>query len=78
MEQQRIRVIVPATTANMGPGFDTLGMALGLYNIVELESTTDGRITVSVEGEGAGELPCDESNLVCRLPPGSGSKWIFP
>ena len=66
MEQQRVRVIVPATTANMGPGFDTLGMALGLYNIVELESTTDGRITVSVEGEGAGELPCDESNLVCR------------
>jgi len=43
-----IRVQIPATTANMGPGFDTLGMALKLYNIVELEETRTG-LQIDVE-----------------------------
>jgi homoserine kinase len=52
----------PATTANLGPGFDCVGVALDLWNELEV---TDGEGVV-VEGEGAGELPADESNLVVR------------
>jgi homoserine kinase len=60
-----VRIRVPATSANLGPGFDSLGLALGLYD--ELEATlTDSGVTVSVEGEGAGELPGDEKHLVVR------------
>ncbi|AGL01933.1 homoserine kinase [Desulfoscipio gibsoniae] len=60
-----IRVQVPATTANLGPGFDCLGMALELYNIVEFTKITRG-LVIEVDGEGAGELPRNESNLVYR------------
>ena len=47
-----VRVRVPATTANLGPGFDTLGLALKLYNEVEVRETGGG-LAVEVEGEGA-------------------------
>ncbi len=61
-----VRVRVPATTANLGSGFDTLGMALGLYNEVELEGT-DAGLQVSVAGEGAAELQAQgRENLVVR------------
>jgi homoserine kinase len=52
----------PATSANLGPGFDCAGVALDLWNEVEIE---DGE-GVAVEGEGAGELPEDETNLAVR------------
>lgn len=60
-----ISVRVAATTANLGPGFDCLGMALTLYNEVVFEETAAG-LSVTVEGEGAGWLPVDETNLVVR------------
>ena len=60
----RVRVRVPATSANLGPGFDSLGLALGLYNEVILEEA-DG-ISVHVEGEGAGRLDDDAKNVVAR------------
>ncbi len=60
----RVRVRVPATTANLGPGFDTLGLALALHN--EVVATPDDRVTVRVEGEGSGRLPTDERNVVAR------------
>ncbi|HSM54990.1 MAG TPA: homoserine kinase [Candidatus Sulfomarinibacteraceae bacterium] len=60
-----VTVTVPATTANLGPGFDCLGLALSLHNTVVLEITPGG-LTVLVEGEGVGALPVDESNLVVR------------
>jgi homoserine kinase len=62
MSPDRARVRVPATTANLGPGFDTLGLALTLYNEVELavaESTS-----VQISGEGASALALDRSHLV--------------
>jgi homoserine kinase len=55
-------VRAPATSANLGPGFDCAGVALDLWNELEL---TDGE-GVAVEGEGAGELPADTSNLAVR------------
>lgn len=58
-----IRVQVPATTANLGPGFDCLGMALELYNVVEMTAAPSG-LTIEVTGEGAAELPRNVDNLV--------------
>jgi homoserine kinase len=60
----RVRVTVPATSANVGPGFDALGVALALHNVVELEEA-DG-VSVQVDGEGAGTLPRDDRNVVVR------------
>ena len=60
-----IRVMVPATTANLGPGFDCLGMALDIWNEVVIEVSEAPAI--SVQGQGATELPADKSNLVYRV-----------
>jgi homoserine kinase len=58
-------VKIPATTANLGPGFDCLALALDLWN--QATFTPDGKgIQVTVDGEGAAELPLDENNLVAR------------
>ncbi|MET8834279.1 homoserine kinase [Micromonospora sp. NPDC004540] len=58
-----VRVRVPATSANLGPGFDSLGLALGLHDDVAAEVTAGG-VRVAVTGEGAGELPGDDRHLV--------------
>jgi homoserine kinase len=58
-------VKVPATSANLGPGFDTLGLSLALYEELEVTATESG-LRVDIEGVGAGEVPTDESNLVVR------------
>jgi homoserine kinase len=59
-----VHVTVPATSANLGPGFDALGLALSLYNEVEVRRAPD--TTVSVEGEGVGRLPASDKNVVVR------------
>ena len=59
------RVRVPATTANVGPGFDCLGLALDLWN--EVRFTVEGdRVVVTTEGPDPAGLPHDETNLVAR------------
>jgi homoserine kinase len=63
-----ILVKAPSTTANMGPGFDCLGMALDLWNeitVIPLDNTAEGAL-VEVTGEGSGELAADENNLVYK------------
>lgn len=60
-----VRVRVPASSANLGPGFDALGVALALYDVVDVEIAAGGLI-VEVVGEGAGSLPRDESHLLVR------------
>ncbi len=57
--------MVAASSANLGPGFDSLGIALSLYDEIVVE-TTDSGLTVEVEGEGRGQVPLDESHLVVR------------
>lgn len=57
-----IRIRVPATTANLGPGFDTLGMALDFYNIIEVEEGNN--LNIQITGEGAGILPTTKENIV--------------
>ena len=59
-----IDVRVPATSANLGPGFDVLGLALGLYNEIGYDEAD--RVTVAIEGEGAGSLDPGEGNVVAR------------
>ncbi|HLW17100.1 MAG TPA: homoserine kinase [Actinomycetota bacterium] len=58
-------VRVPATIANLGPGFDTLGLALSWHNEVRVERTPGGS-SISATGPGAESLPRDETNLVAR------------
>lgn len=58
-----VTVRVPATSANLGPGFDTLGMALELYNTVEMAEAPAG-VRLYVEGEGAEALSRRPDNLV--------------
>lgn len=60
-----VRVTVPATSANLGPGFDALGLALSLRDELEAEVTGSG-IEVDVTGEGADDVPRDASHLVVR------------
>ena len=60
-----VRVRVPATSANLGPGFDSAGLALTLYDDVAVRLLDSG-LVVEVEGEGADDVPRDESHLVVR------------
>lgn len=60
-----VKVRVPATVANLGPGFDALGAAVKLHLEIDVEPRKQG-VEITMEGEGADELPHDESNLVIR------------
>ncbi|WP_069997248.1 homoserine kinase [Cellulosilyticum sp. I15G10I2] len=57
-----IKVKVPATTANMGPGFDSIGMALSMYNIVYAEEIEQG-FEIVIQ-QGSTQIPTDETNLI--------------
>jgi homoserine kinase len=56
---------VAASSANLGPGFDSLGLALGLYDEILVE-TTDAGLIIEVEGEGSGQVPVGPEHLVVR------------
>ncbi|MHC1749962.1 MAG: homoserine kinase [Cellulosilyticaceae bacterium] len=57
-----IKVKVPATTANMGPGFDSIGMALCMYNVVYAEEIEEGLEIIIQDGNP--DIPTDETNLI--------------
>ena len=61
----QVRVRVPATSANLGPGFDAFGLALTLYDDLVVTPCGSG-VTVQVSGCGEDEVPLDESHLVVR------------
>ena len=61
-----VTVKVPATTANLGPGLDTLGLALAIYDELEVRVRPEPGAFVEVHGVGEGEVPTDESNLVVQ------------
>lgn len=60
-----VHVKVPATSANLGPGFDTLGLALAQYDELDVE-VIDAGLDIEVHGVGEGEVPLDASHLVVR------------
>jgi homoserine kinase len=61
-----VRVRVPASSANIGPGFDSIGLALGIWDEYVVTVSAEPTLSIDVEGEGAGELPCDGRHLVHR------------
>ena len=63
---RKVVVEVPATTANLGPGFDTLGMALTIQDRLSATVVDTPGILVDVHGVGEGEVPTDETNLIAR------------
>ncbi len=65
MDKNSFTVHVPASTANLGPGFDCLGLALGLWNTATFRLEKEDTL-FSISGEGAEDLPTDKSNLIYR------------
>ncbi|ASK64824.1 homoserine kinase [Brachybacterium avium] len=65
IQHTRVSVRVPATSANLGPGFDTLGLALDLCDELSVEATT-GAVEITVQGEGSASVPAGEDHLVVR------------
>lgn len=61
----RASAVVAASSANLGPGFDSLGLALSLYDEIIVE-TTDSGLSIEVEGQGAGQVPLTSEHLVVR------------
>ncbi|MGP4093821.1 homoserine kinase [Nonomuraea sp. KM90] len=61
-----VDIRVPATSANLGPGFDALGLALSLHDEVEATLTGERGVHVTVEGEGTGEVDLGERHLVVK------------
>lgn len=57
---------VPASSANLGPGFDSIGCALGVWDTCRARVTSTPGLTVTVAGEGAGSVPLDATHLVHR------------
>ncbi|MBH5317141.1 homoserine kinase [Paenibacillus sp. GSMTC-2017] len=67
MNNRRVIVKVPASTANLGPGFDSLGMALSLFAWIEMEKSDTGNTTFQLHGDGMDGLPTDKSNLIYKV-----------
>lgn len=61
----KVRVKVPASSANLGPGFDALGMALNLYGWIEMSPSES--TTITLLGENVAGLPTDKSNLLYKI-----------
>lgn len=61
--RRKVTVRVPATSANLGPGFDAIGMAVDMWSEITVERAD--RFEFTFVGDGHEEIPCDETNLVC-------------
>ncbi len=61
-----VEVRVPASSANLGPGFDSIGCALGVWDTARVSVTASPGLVVTVAGEGAGSVPLDGTHLVHR------------
>jgi homoserine kinase len=61
-----LTVRVPASSANLGPGFDSVGLALGVWDECSVSLRERPGLSISVQGSGAGEVPLDENHLVYR------------
>ena len=66
LRRDAVRVVVPASSANLGPGFDTAGLALAIYDEAVAMVTDDPGVLIEIAGEGVDSVPRDESHLVAR------------
>src|SRR5690606_35102125 len=64
--EDRVAVSVPASSANLGPGFDAVGLGLGLRDEYAVHVTSTPGLVVALAGEGADELATDETHLVAQ------------
>ncbi len=76
MISQELRIRVPATTANLGSGFDTIGLALSLYNVYDVFDLDEpGAYRMEVIGEGSAELSDPESNMIIQSYEKACDEW---
>lgn len=66
LRRDAVRVVVPATSANLGPAFDSAGLALAVYDELIAMVSDDEGVLIEIAGEGADTLPRDESHLVVQ------------
>jgi homoserine kinase len=69
-----LRITAPASSANLGPGFDCLAVALELRNEVVVRGIDGSALRVTVDGEGAGRIPAEASNLFVRAFAAAGAE----
>ena len=62
--RKKVSIKVPGSTSNLGPGFDTLGLAINLF--LKLEAETSDKLQINVHGEGEKEIPKNNNNLIYR------------
>ena len=63
---ESVKIRVPATTANCGPGFDAVGIACTLYNELQISWAPAAQIQIEVTGEGAGYIPATADNIIVK------------
>jgi len=61
-----VQIQIPATSANLGPGFDSLGLALGMHDRYVAQILDDPGLDIDISGEGADVLPRTEKNLLVK------------
>lgn len=66
MQSHTIKVRVPGTSANCGPGFDCIGLACTIYNDLQLTLLKEPMLVIETKGEGAENIPTDDKNIVWR------------
>ena len=72
-----VSISVPATTANLGPGFDSIGLALDIRDHITARVIESG-FSVSITGNGAGQLPTDGTHLIAKVACEAAQKWGKP
>lgn len=72
---KKIKVSVPASSANLGPGYDCLGLALELRDFVTAKANDSGEVKVAVTGVGANDLPKDQTHLIAKTILDSAQKF---
>lgn len=71
---REVAITVPATTANLGPGFDSIGLALDIRDRITAR-VVDSGVSVKISGNGAGELPTDASHLIAKVALDAAKAW---
>ena len=66
LSKNKVVVKVPGTSANCGPGFDCLGLAVTIYNELEMTLLEKNELTIEAKGDGADLIPVDEKNIVWK------------
>jgi len=66
LRYKNFTIYVPATSANLGPGYDVIGVALNVYNVFHVTIGGDKKLSIDIKGEGADDIPRDENNLIFR------------